>query len=98
MLAKAIPYMSIDKEVIPFLNFGDQDVLSQDFDRKKRMLDIANAMVLGNSLKRKVKIVFRDLDSEKCVETTIWMATEDNVVLKSSTMIPMKSVLRIEFF
>lgn len=98
MVAPAFSYMPIDKEIIPFLNFGTKDVLSNDQDRRKRILDIANAMILGNNHKRKVKIYFKDKDGEKCVETTIWMATEDNVVLKSSTMIPVNAILRIDMF
>lgn len=98
MQGAALSYMTIDKEVIPFLNFGSKDVLSTEHEKRKRILDIANAMVLGNNFKRKVKIHFKDLQGEKCVETTVWMATEDNVVLKSSNMLPMKSILRVEFF
>ncbi len=90
--------VKIEKEYIPHLRFSNADVLKNDYERKKRMLDIANAMVLGNNHKRKVKIFFKDSEGEKIVETTIWMATEDNVVLKSSTMIPVQSIYRIDFF
>lgn len=97
-MINTLSHLKIDKEIIPFLNFSNKDVLTNDYERKMRIIDIANAMLLGNNHKRKVKIFFHDTDGEKLVETTIWMATEDNVVLKSSTMLPVKSIYKIDFY
>ena len=55
-------------------------------------------MRLGNSLKRKVKIIFKDIVGLKEVETTIWGFTDKNVILKKTTIIPIRCIQEVKFY
>ena len=75
--------------------------------RKKRLIyvekhkelktAIERAMRLGNAYKGKVKIVFEDNEGLKAVETTIWGVTDKNILLKQTTLIPIRRVHEIRF-
>lgn len=87
----------IDKENIPNLRFPDDDVLTNNSDRKRRMQDLLNANELGDLAQYKVKILFEDNSGPKKVETTIWKTTDDDVVLKYGIKIPIRRVVKIYF-
>lgn len=53
------------------------------------------ASILGNVLKRKVKILIQTELGPREVYTTIWAATDDYIMLKSGTAIPLESVIDI---
>ncbi len=94
----ASAFKKVEKEIVPSLLFENFDVLYTESDRKKRLQDLSYAVRLGNSMKGKVKIFFKDKEGSKCVETTIWMATDENLVLKCGTIIPLKSVYKISCY
>jgi hypothetical protein len=52
-------------------------------------------MVLGNIEHEKVHILFADNEGLKRVNTTIWGVTEDYVILKTSTIIPMERIVSV---
>lgn len=54
-------------------------------------------MHLGNN-KIKVKIIFQDSEGKKVVDTSIWGITEQNIILKGTTIIPIRSIHEIKFF
>lgn len=88
----------VAKESISLLTFPKTDVLLQEQDRLERQKRIKRAMTLGNTRKSKVRIVFEDIEGVKTVETTVWGVTEKNVILKQTTIIPIRRIHQIKFF
>ncbi len=88
----------IEKEEITEFTFPKGDVLSTEEERIERQARIKRGTRLGNSMKRKVKIIFEDIEGLKKVETTIWGFTDKNVILKKTTIIPIRCVHEIKFF
>ena len=89
--------VAITKEDIPSLRFPSEAVhLSVDHrDRLRRKLD--QAMRLGNNEQVKCRILFRDDQGIKYVETTVWTFDRDRIVLKYGTTIPIQRVIDIQF-
>lgn len=87
----------IDKETIPMLRFGQEDVLKDPTARSRRYYDINRAAILGNAYQNKASITFcTDKGDVKCVETTVWAYDDKFVLLKYGTFIPLKSILQID--
>ncbi len=82
----------IEKELVPSLTFPTEALPIED----QRKIDLAFmlelAVKLGNSYKEKIKIVFKDSEGRKMVETTVWQATEKHIVLKGAIVIPFNRV------
>jgi hypothetical protein len=92
---KKVQWQYVDKSKIPQLKFYNEDVLSNE-ESMARERDLHRALYLGNSLKHKVKIFFKDKESIKYTETTIWDANHHHIYLKSGIILPVKSVYKIE--
>ena len=86
---------TIDKEQIKFLKFPKEDVLNSKKKQHERCIAIRRAMALGNLEQQKFGILFMDKVGFKKVETTIWGVTDKSVILKQSTIIPLKRILAI---
>jgi hypothetical protein len=85
------------KEHLHLLKFSSEDVATSEIDRRRRSTSLIRAMRLGNLFKNKVSIYFRDsLDRLIYVRTTIWGVTQQNVILKKGTLIPIHSIERVE--
>lgn len=87
----------VEKEEITKLSFPKEEVLKDTEMQKELKAALDRAMKLGNSYKGKVKIVFEDSEGLKAVETTIWGVTDKNVLLKQTTLIPIRRILEIKF-
>jgi len=85
----------INKKDVRILKFDDRDALLSNELKKIRERDLKKAMILGNSYKHKVKLFFRDCNSFKHVETTVWCVDEKYVSLKAGILIPKKSIYKI---
>mgnify|MGYP000002154723 CR=1 FL=1 len=88
----------IEKEEITEFSFPKGDVLESVEKREERQARIKRGARLGNNLKRKVKIIFEDVEGLKKVETTIWGFTDKNVILKKTTIIPIRCIHEIKFY
>jgi hypothetical protein len=88
----------IEKEFVPFLTFESGDVLRDESMKIQRTILLHTAMLLGNCFKDKVTIVFKSQEGINSVKTTVWAATDNNVVLKGGTMLPVKSILDVKIF
>ncbi|MBD1397891.1 hypothetical protein H9Q13_12005 [Pontibacter sp. JH31] len=87
----------IQKEHIPMLHFGQEDVLKDPTARSIRHYEANRATILGNAYRNKALITFCTDDGEvKQVETTVWCYDDNFVLLKSGTFLPLKSILKIE--
>ncbi len=85
------------KEFLYALKFTKEDVIKTRPEQELRMLTIHRAMHLGNVLKNKVRIYFRDsLDRIIYLDTTIWGVTRKDIILKKGVTLPIKSVLEID--
>ena len=87
------PKMLIEKELIPSLSFTDASVIEQYPELSKQ---VQKAIRLGNTHKRKVKIVFQDDEGIKKVDTTLWASGSKFVCLKGGVWIPMNRLIEIE--
>ncbi len=87
----------INKENISGLVFPLTDVLQKIDEQHKRLEKLKTAMVLGNGFKHKVKIIFRDLQERRVVETTIWFVSDSHVTLKSGLVMPISCIEDVVF-
>jgi hypothetical protein len=85
----------IEKEEIASLKFPTTDVLDDDNEIKTRISDINRALSLGNLEHSKIKIYFKDSESPKVVNTTVWAVTDKNVILKQGVMIPIHRIYKL---
>jgi len=88
----------IEKESIVEFSFPKGDVLETEEKRDERQARIEKGMHLGNASKGKVKIIFEDVEGMKKVETTIWGFTDKNVILKKTTIIPIRRIHEVKFY
>lgn len=82
---------------IETLTFEDIDLLVENDLKRKRENDLNKAMKLGNSYKEKVKIYFKDEDSNRHVYTSVWHVSSTHVTLKYGTVIPVKAIYKVKF-
>lgn len=86
----------IPKEEVAKFKFVPHDVLTSDLERQERFHKLEKAMLLGNGYKAKVKITFETIEGVRKVETTVWEASEDQLLIKGDTMIPIHAILDVE--
>ncbi|GAA3948117.1 hypothetical protein [Hymenobacter algoricola] len=90
---------TVEKEVLSTLHYPATDVLTNPVTRQQRHHDAARAALLGNSYHGKVDIYFRTADgATKRVYTTVWAADEEYLALKAGGALPVRAVLRFEFY
>ncbi|HRO75788.1 MAG TPA: hypothetical protein PLP27_06550 [Crocinitomicaceae bacterium] len=86
----------VEKENVSSLVFPQEEVLKKVDEIKIRKHEINRAISLGNLEHHKVKIYFIDSVGKKYVDTTIWAVTEDAIVLKQNTIIPISRIIKVE--
>jgi hypothetical protein len=82
----------IEKETIHSLHFPQVDVLEDKQLKRSRIAGLSRALALGNLEHIKTKIYFEDDLTKRVVETTIWGITDDKVILKQGTIIPINRI------
>ena len=87
----------IKPEEVSTLKFTNEDVLKDEKLRIQRQRDLQKAMVLGNSFKQKVILLFKDYKSNKHLMTTVWHSSSEYISLKGGVVLPVKSIYKIEF-
>jgi len=80
---------TVEKELLDRTHFPQQEVLIGNEQINRRNYEAQRAMKLGNSFKDKVKIVFEDDEGIKIVETTVWGMTDNYLMLKRGTTLPL---------
>lgn len=58
---------------------------------------LRGALRLGNEFKSKATITFQTVDGPKCVETTVWTLTDDALQIKNGVVLPLGSLLDIDY-
>lgn len=87
-----VTYNTIEKESIANLHFPKEDVLNDAEDLKLRRTELDRALLLGNVDHGKIKIFFEDDTLKRVVETTVWGLTDNSVILKQGTVIPIHRI------
>lgn len=91
MKTKLIPFL-VEKEEIASFVFPKFEVLKDELAISTRTKNLLRGLKLGNAFKNKVEIFFEDNECLKKVETTIWGITENYLILKRNTLIPINRV------
>jgi|SRR6185312_2900904 len=86
----------IPKEKVAYLTFPTGEVLNSPDEMQLRRFNAQNGLLLGNTSKEKVRIVFEDSESVKQVVTTIWGLTDMHVILKYGITIPLNRIYSID--
>jgi hypothetical protein len=86
----------VEKEAVVGLHFPATEVLKSEKDRSLRTSELERAIALGNLEHQKVKIYFEDDKKKKYVHTTIWAVTEEAIVLKQNSIIPIRRIHKLE--
>lgn len=89
-------FESIEKEKIELLKFPANEVLQDEEKIKERTNHLNNALSLGNLEHFKIKIYFEDSVKKRMVDTTVWGLTEQSVILKQGTVIPVNRIHKLE--
>lgn len=76
-----------DYKLIPAADTKVDDLLAK----------LNDAQRLGNEFKSKVSIAFNTEDGPLRVETTVWSLTERYIQIKSGILIPLISILSVEY-
>lgn len=88
-------FLPIEKEAITELIFPKEEVLKEEHEVKERALDLQRAMALGNLDRIKMKIYFEDDKEKRVVDTTVWAVTDQKIVLKQGTVIPIHRIYKL---
>lgn len=85
------------KEYLYALRFPQEDVMTDKSSKSVRLFCVKRAMRLGNLLKNKVTIYFKD-SQEKLIriKTTVWGVTQKDVILKKGSTIPLHRIVSID--
>jgi len=91
------PSCYIQKEAINKLQFSKTEVLQKVEEKSMRKHSLNRALQLGNLLKNKVDIYFKDVEENLMrVNTTIWGVTTDAVILKQGILIPQNRIVLVD--
>jgi len=82
----AIPL--VPKENLHHYHFLNHEVLDTETEVEHRRKLLEEAMLLGNTEKQKVKMIFETTNGLIMVETTIWDMSDSHIELKGARDIP----------
>jgi len=86
----------IEKEEIVNLTFRETEPEVQNPLEIRKQL--SKALILGNSEKHKVRLIFDSDHGLKVVNTTIWGLSENRVILKKGIHIPIDNIIEVHLF
>lgn len=90
--------VQIPKEALSTVHFPKEPLALSEEQRTELLQRIQRAIRLGNAREHvKCRILFEDDRGLKYVETTIWTADKDVVVLKYGMTIPVARIRSIDF-
>lgn len=88
--------LEVPKEALPSLRFPTMPVRLNASHRKALERKIQQAMTLGNNEHCKCRILFKDAEGMKYVETTVWSFDREHIILKSGITVPIARVIDVE--
>lgn len=84
----------IEKEKISDLRFSNREPVHLDPEALRKKLELATRM--GNIDHVKVRIIFKDDETTRFTETTIWATLPQHIVLKGGVTIPFQRILDVK--
>jgi hypothetical protein len=84
----------IQKEQVPNCTYEKLSSIEQEANLRQKL---HKAMILGNTHRGKVEIIFCDDDGLKKVHTTVWAKGEQFITLKGGVWIPISKIVDIIF-
>ncbi len=87
--------ITIEKEALDTIHFPPQEVLVDMKQIEQREYEAKRAMKLGNLFNDKVKILFEDAEGIKMLETSVWGMTDNYLIFKRGTMLPLNRIHEI---
>ena len=89
---------TLEKDVLPTLRYPHADVLTNAIEIDRRRRNAERAASLGNNYQGKVDIYFQTADGQ-ChrVYTTVWASSNEHLMLKSGTTLPVRAVVMFDF-
>ncbi len=87
----------VQKEEIENLVFPAESIERTEQQTKDLNNKLQDAMTLGNLHHTKIKIIFKDSEGLKEVETTVWVASEKFISLKAGVSIPVRRIVEVRF-
>ncbi|HLS96985.1 hypothetical protein BC792_104173 [Sphingobacterium allocomposti] len=85
-------------EIIEKEHIGDYKIIPAAVDKTDSLHSkLLAAQRLGNEFKSKTTMVFQTEDGPKRIETTVWSLTEQYVQIKAGVLIPLKSIIEVDF-
>ena len=80
------------------IQFKQTDVLNSPKERMERLKTLNAAMKLGNHHKHKVRLSIMNASDQLIeIKAKVWSVTEKYVILKNSIMIPISSIMIVNF-
>ncbi len=86
-------YTLVEKEIISSLTFKDSKADEQSPNLLKKL---KNATSLGNLHRNKCRIIFKDSEGIKAVETTIWSTGKHYICLKGGMWLPIRNIMDVK--
>ncbi len=85
-------------EIIPKEDIPKYKLAKASEDHTMELRDkLQGALRLGNEFKSKATITFQTQDGPKRVETTVWTLTDDALQIKNGVVLPLGSLLDIDY-
>ncbi|SFS38072.1 hypothetical protein [Sphingobacterium wenxiniae] len=85
-------------QIIEKERINEFKIIPAEVDKSAVLQDkLKSALRLGNEFKSKTTIAFQTTDGPKRVETTVWSLTENYLQIKGGVLIPLKSVIEIDY-
>lgn len=78
----------VQKEELNRYHFFGHEVLESEIEIENRRVQLLEAVLLGNSEKQKVKMIFETEEGTIMVETTVWECNDSYIELKGITYVP----------
>ena len=88
--------VEVQKEEVPQLHFPNSPVLLDVEHRMALDRKVRKALSLGNNEHSKCRILFKDEEGLKFVETTVWSYDGEHIVLKAGVTVPFQRVIDVQ--
>jgi len=80
------------------IQFKKEDVLNSEIEKLELRTKLISAMKLGNNHRQKVRIHFMNISNQVLeIKAKVWSVTEKYVILKNSIMIPIASIIDVDY-
>lgn len=88
----------LSKEELSQVKFENNFNQGSNIEKNSLIRRLFQAMILGNTYKRQVKLIFNTSDGYKYTESTVWSKTDNSIMLKGGSSIPINSIYNVEFY